>query len=108
MNKREEERKFAKNMRRAMKQVNMSISDEHYAVLVREAAKRQLVKGKLVKVASLSYELLKPTIVSLNGSKPTEKPTEDNKQVNTSLPNEPTSEDSEQSQLSNDFANIDL
>ena len=59
-----------------MKQVNLTITDEDHAKLVVEAGKRQVESGKIIRISSLAYELLKPTIASLNNNPPTDTPTE--------------------------------
>ena len=65
-----------------MKQVNLTLSDEEYEVLVREAGKRMVVSGKWLAVTTLTYELLKPVIANINGSTPTETPNNDSEQDN--------------------------
>ena len=62
-----------------MKQVNLTITDEDYELLVVEAAKQQVVKKKVVRVSALLYDLAKPVIANLNGSSPTATPTNDSK-----------------------------
>ncbi len=65
-----------------MPQVNMWMDDEHYAALIKEAGKRMANTGKITKVSSLAYELLKPAIHNLNGNSPPIKDTNsDDKQV---------------------------
>jgi transcriptional regulator of met regulon len=54
-----------------MKQVNVWITDEAHEILVEEAARRQLVSKKVVKIAALASELLTPAIYHvLNDNKP--------------------------------------
>ena len=59
-----------------MKQVNLTITDEEYELLVVEAAKRQSQLRKVIRISSLAHELLKPIIASLNNNPPTDTPTE--------------------------------
>ncbi len=81
-----------------MKQVNMTIADEDFTVLVIEAAKRQLESGNIIRVSSLAYDLLKPTIANLNGT-PIKAPQQDSNSVD-KQDNEPVS--------GHPLANIDL
>lgn len=81
-----------------MPQVNMSINDEHYAILVKEAARRQLESGKIVKIASVAYELLRPEIAKLNGQAPSEDDIQDTN----------PDDKQERSQLASAFDNIDI
>jgi len=53
-----------------MQQVNLTITDEDHAILIRESGKYMMETGKIKKVATLAYELLRPAIVALNDSKP--------------------------------------
>ena len=82
-----------------MKQVNITMTDEDYEVLVVEAAKLQVESRKVYRVATLAYELLKPTIASLNGNtSPQDANQEETPETN--------SKDGEQ--LNNAFADLDI
>ena len=69
-----------------MAQVNVTISDEAYEILVEESAKRQLISKKVVRIGTIAAELLEPAILALNSdsapnSAPGENPkTESNKE----------------------------
>jgi hypothetical protein len=79
-----------------MKQVNMYLRDEDYELLVREVGKRMADTGKLVKVATLAHELLRPALDNLrNGNSPA---SQDNKQE----------APAPKSKLAMDFASIDI
>jgi hypothetical protein len=82
-----------------MKQVNMTLSDEAYAILVKEAAKRQLESGKVIKIASLAAELFMPVVNSLNGNSPAETPTQDTK---------PEEKQENKQELPNPLADLDF
>ena len=82
-----------------MKQVNLTMTDEDYKALVVEAGKRQLETEKVCRVATLAYDLLKPTIASLNGNASPQ----DANPIETPQTN---SKDGEQ--LNNAFANLDI
>ena len=73
------------------RQVNLWITDEDYKILVKEAARRQLETGKIVKIATLASELVKPAIARLNGQTPSEDNIQESKQ------------DDKQSKLANEF-----
>ena len=70
-----------------MKQVGLTITDEHYELLVREAGKRMSETGKITAIATLAYELLAPSIENMNGNLPTHTPTNDSEQDNEPLNN---------------------
>ena len=53
-----------------MKQVNITVTDEEYEILVREAGKRMAISGKLTPISTLAHELLVPAISGLNGTQP--------------------------------------
>ena len=55
-----------------MPQVNMTIDDERYAILVREVGRRMTASGKILKLSTLAAELLNPAIDNLNGQTPTQ------------------------------------
>jgi len=82
-----------------MKQVNVTMKDKEYEVLVREIGKRMHESGKLTRIGTLAYELLKPSIAKLNG----DKPTKDAKQDAPPIENPET-----KSKLAQDFANLDF
>ena len=82
-----------------MPQVNMYVDDKLYAILVKEAARRQLESEKVVKISSLAAELLKPVILSLNGDTPPQDANPDET---------PQTNSKEDEQISNLFANLDI
>jgi len=49
-----------------MKQVNMTITDEEYTILVKETGKRIAKTGKLMTVTTLAHELLLESIAALH------------------------------------------
>jgi hypothetical protein len=79
-----------------MKQVNMYLRDEDYELLVREVGKRMADTGKLVKVATLAHELLRPALDNLRNG---------NGQVSQDIEQEAPAP---KSKLAMDFASIDI
>lgn len=88
-----------------MKQVNIWLTDERYELLVKEAGKRMAQTGKLIKVSTLATTLLNPALDTLNGNKPTEKPSQDN--IPDKSP-QTVSTNSKESKLAQDFAKLDF
>jgi len=81
-----------------MKQVNITLTDEEYELLVVEAAKQQAEKRAVIRISTLAGELLKPVIANLNGNSPAETPTQDTEQV----------EKQDDEQETNPFASLDI
>jgi len=77
-----------------MKQMNLTMNDEEYETLVKEAGKRMMESGKWLAVTTLTHELLKPIIANLNGSMPPQEPTNDSEQ--------------DEEQETNPFADLDI
>ena len=83
-----------------MQQVNLTITDEDHAILIRESGKYMMETGKIKKVATLAYELLRPAIAALNSdSAPGENPKIESKENN---------KDGEQSKGAFDFSALDI
>ena len=59
-----------------MKQVNIYVTDEEHAALVREAGRLMQDTGKDMPIGRLAGTLIKPIIASLNNDTPTNTPTE--------------------------------
>ena len=57
-----------------MKYVNITMTDEEYAILVKEAGRHMAKTGKVKGIATLAYELLLPAIAALH--KANDKPIE--------------------------------
>lgn len=49
-----------------MKHVNITLTDEEYTILVKEAGRHMAETGKIKGIATLAYELLRPAIAALN------------------------------------------
>jgi len=81
-----------------MKQVNITLTDEEYELLVVEAAKQQAEKRAVIRISTLAGELLKPVIANLNGNSPAKTPTQDTEQV----------EKQDDEQETNPFASLDI
>lgn len=81
-----------------MKQVNMTLPDDVYELLVKEAARRQLASGKVIRVSYLAAELCVHAVHTMNGNKAAPPPTE--------KVSEKTSTD--QPDLPNPLANVDF
>jgi hypothetical protein len=54
-----------------MKQVNVSLPDDLYEILVREVGKRMVETGEVFSVSALAADLLVPKIKSFNDNKDT-------------------------------------
>ena len=70
-----------------MPQVNMTIDDERYAILVREVGRRMTASGKILKLSTLAAELLNPAIDNLNGQTPTQDSEQEDKPADKPLNN---------------------
>ncbi len=97
-----------------MKQVNVWINDEAHEMLVEEAAKRQLISKKVVKISALASELLIPAILNLNDNLPTNQDTNPDTEPITKpeTPSDRSLKEGEQpskpSETAFDFAALDL
>ncbi len=87
-----------------MKQITSYISDDLHKILAKEAAKRQLKTGDVVKISNLLIELVTPVLESLNGTKPTK----DAKPIENPETNNKIDSGGNDSQLAKDFAALDF